>query len=227
VVTPDERRALIFLAVVAAAGAAIRVVRPAGPSGGPPAAVAPHLKAGDPARQAAASRRAQELALPLGPGEHVDLNRAGADELERLPRVGPTLARRIVAERRARGPFRSLGELGRVPGIGPRLIGALEGAVTLDGLLPPAASEQPGRGPRGAAAAASDGGAPSCSERVAVNRASAAELRCLPGIGSALAERIVAERTSHGNFRSVADLSRVAGLGAGRIARLAQRVTIP
>lgn len=224
-VTQDERRALVFLAAVAAAGAAIRVVRPAAPAGGPPAAVAPHLKAGDPARQAAASRRAQELALPLGPGERVDLNRAEADELERLPRVGPTLARRIVAERRTRGPFRSLADLGRVPGIGPRLIGALEGAVTLDGLVPAAAGEAPG--PQGAAAPVPVGGAPPCPDRIAVNRASVPELRCLPGIGAALAERIVAERTSHGNFRSVGDLSRVAGLGARRIARLAQHAVIP
>jgi competence protein ComEA len=54
-----------------------------------------------------------------------------------------------------------------------------------------------------------------------------AELLCLPGIGPALAERLVAERAAHGPFRDIADLARVKGLGAVRIERLKGSVTIP
>ena len=50
----------------------------------------------------------------------VDLNRAGAEELERLPGIGPALAQRILDYRRGRGDFRSVTELLRVPGIGPK-----------------------------------------------------------------------------------------------------------
>lgn len=57
----------------------------------------------------------------------VDVNAAGPDELALLPRVGPSLAAAIVADRGARGPFRSLDDLDRVRGIGP---------ATLDGLRP-------------------------------------------------------------------------------------------
>ncbi|HET9251851.1 MAG TPA: helix-hairpin-helix domain-containing protein [Candidatus Eisenbacteria bacterium] len=63
------------------------------------------------------SRRASEPALrPHG----IDLNRASAAELERLPGIGPSLAAKIVAERDRNGPFGGADALLRVPGIGPR-----------------------------------------------------------------------------------------------------------
>jgi competence protein ComEA len=103
----DERRAVLVLALLAAAGGVVRV---AGGRGGPPGApvVAPELAGEDVARQAALSRRAEALQRPLLPGERVDVDRAGADELARLPRVGPKLARRIVEDRDAHGPFGSV-----------------------------------------------------------------------------------------------------------------------
>jgi len=58
------------------------------------------------------------------------------------------------------------------------------------------------------------------STRVDVNRATAAELQVLPGIGPALAERIIAERTAHGSFASLDELERVHGIGPRTIDRL-------
>src|SRR5687768_2759913 len=55
-------------------------------------------------------------------GRPIDVNRATAAELELLPRVGPALAARIVEERERAGPFRSIADLERVRGIGPRTI---------------------------------------------------------------------------------------------------------
>ncbi|HEX4146798.1 MAG TPA: helix-hairpin-helix domain-containing protein [Pirellulales bacterium] len=52
----------------------------------------------------------------------VDINQADWPELSALPGVGETLAKRIVAVRRDRGPFADHNELGRVPGIGPRTL---------------------------------------------------------------------------------------------------------
>jgi competence protein ComEA len=48
----------------------------------------------------------------------VDLNRASAAELARLPGVGPVLAERIVEVRASAGPFASVDELQRVAGFG-------------------------------------------------------------------------------------------------------------
>jgi competence protein ComEA len=45
------------------------------------------------------------------------LNTATADQLERLPGVGPTLARRIVEFRDKKGGFKRIEELLAVPGV--------------------------------------------------------------------------------------------------------------
>lgn len=55
----------------------------------------------------------------------LDVNRATAEELELLPRIGPTLARRVIAEREANGPFESVEAMTRVRGIGPRTVAQL------------------------------------------------------------------------------------------------------
>ncbi|MDP2653691.1 MAG: helix-hairpin-helix domain-containing protein [Candidatus Omnitrophota bacterium] len=50
----------------------------------------------------------------------VDINSASAEQLEKLPRVGRVLAQRIAAYRKEHGPFREIGELRNVEGIGPK-----------------------------------------------------------------------------------------------------------
>ena len=65
--------------------------------------------------------------------ERVDLDRADVVLLERLPKIGPALAARIVADREARGAFGSLGALERVRGIGPKLAAGLSALVTFSG----------------------------------------------------------------------------------------------
>ena len=48
----------------------------------------------------------------------ININRASAKELERLPGIGPVLASRIVQFRSANGSFLTVEDLGKVPGIG-------------------------------------------------------------------------------------------------------------
>jgi competence protein ComEA len=55
------------------------------------------------------------------PTEPLDPNRASLGELQRLPGIGPTLAQRIVAERSGE-PFRAAEDLRRVRGIGPKTL---------------------------------------------------------------------------------------------------------
>ena len=47
---------------------------------------------------------------------------------------------------------------------------------------------------------------------VSVNRAEAAELVALPGIGPVMAERILQDRKMHGRFLTLSDLKRVKGV---------------
>lgn len=63
-------------------------------------------------------------------GRPIDLNRASAEDLVALPRIGPVLARRIIKERERRGPYRSADDLTRVKGIGPKTVQRLRLLVT-------------------------------------------------------------------------------------------------
>ena len=61
---------------------------------------------------------------------------------------------------------------------------------------------------------------------VNVNTATAAQLEELPGIGPALASRIVADRERNGPYASVDDLQRVSGIGPATVARLRARARV-
>ncbi len=63
--------------------------------------------------------------------EPLDINAASTDDLELLPRIGPTLAARIVEERERGGRFRTVEGLTRVRGIGPRTLEVLRPLVTV------------------------------------------------------------------------------------------------
>ena len=62
----------------------------------------------------------------------VDLNTATAEELDTLPGIGESLARRIIAYREANGPFGSIEEIMEVSGIGEAKFAELEDRVTVD-----------------------------------------------------------------------------------------------
>lgn len=59
----------------------------------------------------------------------VDLNAAGAADLDALPGVGPVLAQRILDWRSQHGRFSSVDELGEVSGIGEAVLGRLRPLV--------------------------------------------------------------------------------------------------
>jgi competence protein ComEA len=63
-----------------------------------------------------------ERAAPIAIDFKIDVNRADWPELALMPNIGEQLARRIVADRQARGPFRDLAELRRVRGLGPKTL---------------------------------------------------------------------------------------------------------
>jgi competence protein ComEA len=64
-------------------------------------------------------RPIQERSRPPAP-VLLDLNRASEEDLQRLPGIGPVLARRIVEHRQAQGTFKDVDELRRVKGIGKK-----------------------------------------------------------------------------------------------------------
>ena len=62
--------------------------------------------------------------------------------------------------------------------------------------------------------------------RLDLNRATAAELDALPGIGPVLAQRIVEHRRLHGRFRRIEELRAVRGVGPRLFARVAPRLRV-
>lgn len=74
-----------------------------------------------------AERSAEELP------DLVDINTADEEALEQLPGIGPALAERIVQDRAANGPFASVDDLTRVPGIGEKTLESLRPYVTAGG----------------------------------------------------------------------------------------------
>ena len=68
----------------------------------------------------------------LDAARRVDVNTAGVAELERLPEVGPALARRIVDYRTQHGPFQRPEELSNVRGIGPKMYEVLKNYVNTE-----------------------------------------------------------------------------------------------
>ena len=175
---------------------------------------------------------AQARAKPLAEGERIDPNRATAVELDRLSGVGPATAKNIVEEREANGPFLTADDLTRVRGIGPTTVAKIEPFLDLDDVPPPSANRRVAGGRSTGREGTLVGGRPDVPGRppgganpVDVNRASAQELQRLPGIGPALAKRIVAARRE-GPFTSLDDLLRVSGIGPQKLGRLRPFATV-
>lgn len=218
-----ERRAILLLLGLAVGGQAIRVLlaRP----GAPPGQVA--LLPAPPGSSSLAHRdSSMALARPLAPGERIDLDRASALEISRLPRVGLRFAKVIVADRESRGPFGSLEGLDRVPGVGTGLLAAIRDNVRFSAVP---TSQPPIPLPVPAEAASTRNSELRTRNDLPIlnlNLATAAELERLPQIGPALAGRIVAFRQKYGPFPVVDSLVRVPGIGPATLARLRDRVSV-
>jgi competence ComEA-like helix-hairpin-helix protein len=198
-----EHRAVLLLLGLGLGGHVVRMV--VSDARRPPGEV---RLLGSTSSSAALARRDSlaRLARPLGRGERIDVDRASAQELQRLPGVGTGLARRIVEERMRGGPFGDAAALRRVEGIGPS---------KLRRMAPNLAFSSPPRPAAVAPLPAPPGSPEGSAERVTsevINRGSVADLERISGIGKRRAARIVAFRDSAGPFRTPADLARVLGI---------------
>jgi competence protein ComEA len=110
---------------------------------------------------------------------------------------------------------------------GERLYVPRVGEVDVPQELDGASGATPGSGGAGAGGAGAGGaGAGGTGDVVDLNTADQAALETLPGIGPALAGRILAWRDEHGRFSSVDDLLDVSGIGDARLADLRPRVRV-
>ena len=145
----------------------------------------------------------------------VDLNTGDRAELQQVPGIGPGMAERILGHRQAHGPFASVEELQRVPGVGDKTLDKLRPFLTVHAVAPPPDAERLERKPQAPkpTPAGRSGKVQSGEPPVNVNVADLATLQRLPGVGPALAARIVETRGAK-PFATPDDLRRVRGIGA-------------
>ncbi len=197
----------------------------------PPTATAPHARS----RSAQASLVVFAVALltliayrsygprlsarptDLAVASPVDLNTGDRAELQQVPGIGPGMAERIVGHRQAHGPFRSVEELQGVPGVGDKTLDKLRPFLTVHAapIAPTPDAERLERKPLVVkpSPAAKVGKVQSGDPPVNVNAADLPTLQRLPGVGPALAARIVETRAAK-PFATPDDLRRVRGIGA-------------
>jgi competence ComEA-like helix-hairpin-helix protein len=123
-----------------------------------------------------------------------------------------------VEHRSLSGPFRAPEDLLGVSGIGAATLSRIEALLDLSN--PPA-----GLGLELVAGGGADG-ASRPSGLLDLNRAGPLELESLPGIGPALAQRIVEHRARIGRFGRVEDLLEVSGIGPATLERLRPLVRV-
>ncbi|MDA1080629.1 MAG: helix-hairpin-helix domain-containing protein [Gemmatimonadetes bacterium] len=235
--TPAERKALVFLAALAALGAAARgfFERNAATAADARsvAALERQIQAVDAAKSASQRPRAPAASRPKRAPQRAPKSAAAVPQRENSAesrlrvsaggsaRTTPSLelyeARRLAVERansdaRARVSERAA-ELARQRGPPPK---------------PPAAGatvRTPERGPAPTASTASTLAWVPDTTLVDLDTAGADAIATLPGLGAVLAARIVEDRRLRGPFGSLAELQRVRGIGRSLAGRIATHVT--
>lgn len=143
------------------------------------------------------------------PQQKLDLNSASAVELAQVPGLGPSRSEAIVSHRTLYGSFSDPQDLTSVPGIGPARAAKIRDTLQVDSLSSTSPPSSVGKAQK------IQLGEPPIN----LNIASEQELQRLPGIGPALASRIVQARSIQ-LFETVDDLRRVRGIGAKTLENL-------
>lgn len=114
--------------------------------------------------------------------ETVELNRADSAALERLPRIGPAMARRIISYRDRLGGYRSVEQLREVWGIPDSVFEAVQAYVRVDDRL---------------------------VSFININEVEKEVLRIHPYFGYKIASAIVEYRNQHGNFKTLEEIQQI------------------
>lgn len=75
----------------------------------------------------AAPKGSMQLTAPI----MVNINKAGAEELDKVRGIGPAMAQRIIDFREQNGPFKSVDDLVQVRGIGGSKLQKIKGQITV------------------------------------------------------------------------------------------------
>ena len=158
----SDHKALLFVGAIAVLGAGVRIARANGVNSAIVAqpALDHQMQAADSSKRAVVAKRqskkkaahptsqtsaqasqASEAAKAAQQNSRghfngrLDLDVATASQIDSLPGVGPSLAKRIAADRMARGPFLGIAALKRVKGVSAKVIARLDSLVAFSGTI--------------------------------------------------------------------------------------------
>lgn len=66
----------------------------------------------------------------------VNINTASLEELQKLPRIGPQVAQRIIDYRKENGNFKRIEDIMKVRGVGEKIFNQLKDLITVGGENP-------------------------------------------------------------------------------------------
>jgi competence protein ComEA len=154
----------------------------------------------------------------------VDINAATQAELEAIKGIGPVTAKKIIDNR----PYKSLDDLKKA-GLSSKEIAEFEPSLMTKAAAPTAAPASPAAAPQPvktvepapAAKPKEVKAPPAAVAPVDLNTADQKALEALPGVGPALAKRIIAARP----LTSMDDLGKVKGMTKAKVAALKDKVS--
>ena len=68
---------------------------------------------------------------PKSADQKININTAASEELQKLPRVGPAVAQRILDYRKENGNFKRIEDIMKVRGIGEKVFGQIRELITV------------------------------------------------------------------------------------------------
>ena len=129
----------------------------------------------------------------------IELNVADSQQLERLPRIGPALARRIITYRNRLGGFIEIGQLREVWGLQDSVFEAIQSFFVVD-------SQK--------------------ITRIEINSVSLEALRVHPYFGYRTAQAIVAFRNQHGTYDSLEEIQQIISIDEKSYRKIIQYLTL-
>lgn len=142
----------------------------------------------------------------------INLNSASGMQLELLKGIGSTKADAIIAYRQKNGPFKSVGDIMNVSGIGPATYDKIKDRLTLGEMATNQSKTSPSDSKE--------------QGKIDINSCTQSELEKLSGIGPVKAKSIIEYREQIGSFRHCQDLLLVKGIGEKTLENLIPFITV-